>query len=80
MQRRSLLKNMLMVTGGAAYSLSFPSLRAAIASESNVEWGYEEDNGPEFWANSPPISASARRVNNNPPSIYRVRCQLSCLS
>ena len=54
MQRRSLLKNMLMVTGGAAYSLSFPSLRAAIASESNVEWGYEEENGPEFWAELSP--------------------------
>ncbi len=54
MQRRSLLKYMAMFTGGAAYSLSSPSLRAAIASESNVEWGYEEENGPELWGELSP--------------------------
>ena len=54
MQRRSLLKYISMFTGGAAYSLSFPSLQAAIASESKVEWGYEEENGPELWGELSP--------------------------
>ncbi len=54
MQRRSLLKHMSMFIGGAAYSLSFPSLRAAIASESQVEWGYEEEVGPELWGELSP--------------------------
>ncbi len=54
MQRRYLLKYMSMFVGGAAYSLSFPSLRAAIASESEAEWGYEEEIGPELWGELSP--------------------------
>ena len=54
MQRRSLLKYLSMFTGGAVYSLSFPSLQAAIASQGKVEWGYEEENGPELWGELSP--------------------------
>ncbi len=54
MQRRSLLKYMSMFTGGAVYSLSFPSLRAAIASQGKVEWGYGEENGPQLWGELSP--------------------------
>ena len=54
MQRRSLLKYMSTFIGGAVYSLSFSSLRTAIASESGVEWGYEEEIGPELWGELSP--------------------------
>ena len=53
MERRSLLKYISMFTGGAVYSLSFASLREAIASQ-GVEWGYEEDDGPELWGELSP--------------------------
>ena len=54
MQRRFMLKYMSIFIGGAAYSLSFPSLRAAIASESDIEWGYEEEIGPNLWGELSP--------------------------
>ena len=50
MDRRSLIKYMSMCTVGGVFSLSFPSLRAAIASQSGPEWGYEGENGPQLWS------------------------------
>ncbi len=56
MQRRTLLKYISMSTGGAAFSFSFPSLKAAIAKEDqkdHSEWDYME-NGPELWGEISP--------------------------
>lgn len=50
MKRRFLLKAISLGTAGAAFSLSYPSLRSAVlAEEDNPHWGYEGDVGPEQW-------------------------------
>ncbi|NJO39546.1 MAG: carbonic anhydrase [Cyanobacteria bacterium CRU_2_1] len=54
MHRRSLLKYMSMGTAGAVFSFSFPSLQAAIASETEAEWGYGMDDGPQLWSELSP--------------------------
>ncbi|MDJ0715539.1 MAG: carbonic anhydrase family protein [Prochloraceae cyanobacterium] len=56
MQRRTLLKYVSMATAGAAFSFSFPSLKAAIASEDKTghgEWNYDT-NGPSMWGEIAP--------------------------
>ncbi|MDJ0636116.1 MAG: carbonic anhydrase [Xenococcaceae cyanobacterium MO_188.B29] len=54
MHRRSLLKYMSMCSAGAAFSLSYPSLEAAIASQGENEWGYGQEDGPQLWGELSP--------------------------
>lgn len=55
MDRRSLLKYVSLSTAGAAFSFTFPSLRAAVAGESAPgEWHYEGKEGPELWGELSP--------------------------
>lgn len=54
MDRRTLLKCLSVSATGAAFSFSFPSLRAAIASKEEPHWGYEGETGPELWSDLSP--------------------------
>ncbi|MGF1487384.1 MAG: carbonic anhydrase family protein [Prochloraceae cyanobacterium] len=55
LQRRTFLKYVSAATAGAAFSFSFPSLKAALSSEGegNLEWDYDRI-GPESWGELSP--------------------------
>ncbi len=55
LQRRNFLKYVSMASAGAAFSLAFPSLKAAVANDGggHLEWDYDKV-GPESWGEISP--------------------------
>jgi carbonic anhydrase len=70
MDRRSLLKYFTISTAGAAFSLGFPSLKAAIANENQPHWEYDGKDGPGLWGElSPDYKACAIGEQQSPINI-----------
>ena len=55
LKRRNFLKYVSLASAGTAFTLSFPSLKAAVANEQqgDIEWDYDKV-GPETWGDLSP--------------------------